>query len=148
MKADAKPAKQAASVHRLLQPDGWPEPKGYANGVLAEGRMVFTGGLVGWDKDGKFGRGFTAQMRQTLQNTLDVLAVAGAGPQHIVRMTWYVTSVDKYRRSRKELGAIWRETMGSVYPPMALVEVKRLVEKAALLEIETTAVIPTAKGPT
>ena len=148
MKADAKPASQPGTVHRLLQPAGWPEPKGYANGVLAEGRMVFTGGLVGWNAEGKFARGFAAQVRQTLQNTLEVLAIAGAGPEHIVRMTWYVTSVDRYKRSRKDLGAIWRETMGAAYPPMALVEVKRLVEKAALLEIETTAVIPYAKGPT
>jgi len=148
VKADAKPGNRVAGSHRLLQPEGWPEPKGYANGVLAEGRMIFTGGLVGWDKDGRFARGFVAQVRQTLQNTIDVLAVAGAGPHHIVRMTWYVTSVDRYRRSRKELGAIWRETMGASYPPMALVEVKRLVEKVALLEIETTAVIPYAEGPT
>jgi enamine deaminase RidA (YjgF/YER057c/UK114 family) len=104
--------------------------------------MVFTGGLVGWDQQGRFARGFVAQTGQTLRNILAVLAEAGAGAEHIVRMTWYVCSIDEYTASRKDIGAAWREIMGPVYPPMALVEVRRLVEEAALVEIETTAVIP------
>jgi enamine deaminase RidA (YjgF/YER057c/UK114 family) len=129
-------------LHQVLQPDGWPPPKGYANGVAATGRMVFTGGLVGWDADGRFPDGFVAQVRQTLTNTRTVLATAGAGPEHMVRMTWYVRDMDAYLASLKEVGAAYIETMGRNYPAMALVEVSRLVEPAALVEIETTAVLP------
>jgi enamine deaminase RidA (YjgF/YER057c/UK114 family) len=129
-------------VHRLLRPPGWPKPKGYAYGVLAEGRLVFTGGLVGWDEEGRFAESFAGQFRQTLHNIVTVLGEAGAGPRHIVRMTWYVTDIAAYLGSLKDVGAAWREIMGLVYPPMAVVEVRRLVEKDALLEIETTAVIP------
>jgi enamine deaminase RidA (YjgF/YER057c/UK114 family) len=129
-------------VHRVLQPEGWPPPKGYANGVVATGRMVFTGGLVGWDASGKFPDGFVAQVRQTLMNTRAVLEVAGAGPEHMVRMTWYVRDMDAYLASLKEVGAAYVEAMGRNYPAMALVEVSRLVEPAALVEIETTAVLP------
>jgi enamine deaminase RidA (YjgF/YER057c/UK114 family) len=134
----------AGTVHRLLQPAGWPEPKGYANGISASGRTVFTGGLVGWDEDGRFPPDFSGQLRQTLVNTLAVLAAAGAGPEHIVRMTWYVTDMDAYLGARRSLGPIWRELFGAIYPPMAVIGVSRLVEKAALVEIETTAVIPEA----
>jgi enamine deaminase RidA (YjgF/YER057c/UK114 family) len=130
------------TVHRILQPEGWPSPRGYSNGVTAKGRMVFTGGLVGWDEHEHFKDGLAAQIRQTLANTLAVLAAGGAGPEHIVRMTWYVCSVDDYAASRKEIGAIWRELIGAIYPPMAVVEVSRLVESRALVEIETTAVVP------
>jgi enamine deaminase RidA (YjgF/YER057c/UK114 family) len=130
------------TVHRILQPEGWPSPRGYSNGVTATGRMVFTGGLVGWDEHEQFQDGLAAQVRQTLANTLAVLAAGGAGPEHIVRMTWYVCSVDDYTASRKEIGAIWRELIGAVYPPMAVVEITRLVEPKALVEIETTAVVP------
>ena len=129
-------------VHRVLQPEGWPPPKGYANGIVASGRMVFTGGLIGWDADGKFPDGFVAQVRQTLLNTLAVLATAGAGPEHMVRMTWYVRDMDAYLASLKEVGTVYVVAMGRNYPAMALVEVSRLVEPAALVEIETTAVLP------
>ena len=129
-------------VHRVLQPEGWPQPKGYANGVVASGRMVFTGGLVGWDAAGQFPDGFVEQVRQTLINTLAVLATAGAGPEHMARMTWYVRDMDAYLSSLKEVGAAYVEAMGRNYPAMALVEVNRLVEPAALVEIETTAVLP------
>ena len=129
-------------VHRVLQPEGWPQPKGYANGVVASGRMVFTGGLVGWDAAGQFPDGFVEQVRQTLINTLAVLATAGAGPEHMARMTWYVRDMDAYLSSLKEVGAAYVEVMGRNYPAMALVEVNRLVEPAALVEIETTAVLP------
>ena len=134
--------KKNGLLHQVLQPDGWPPPKGYANGVAATGRMVFTSGLVGWDAAGKFPDGFVAQVRQTLLNTLAVLAAAGAGPEHMVRMTWYVRHMDAYLASLKDVGAAYVEVMGRNYPAMALVEVSRLVEPAALVEIETTAVLP------
>ena len=129
-------------VHTVLQPEGWPPPRGYVNGVSASGRMVFTGGLVGWDTAGRFPDGMAAQVRQTLLNTLAVLAEAEAGPEHVVRMTWYVKGVAAYVAAQAEIGAAWRDVMGRHYPPMAVVEVVRLVELAALVEIETTAVLP------
>lgn len=129
-------------VHRILQPQGWPAPRGYVNGVVARGRMVLTGGLVGWDPDGVFPEGIAAQVEQTLRNTLAVLAEAGAGPEHVVRMTWYVTDVAAYRAARKAIGAAWIDVFGRHYPPMAVVEVVRLVEPEAMVEIETTAMLP------
>lgn len=124
-----------------LQPPGWPMPKGYANGMLAQGRAVFVGGQIGWDEQGRFAEGLAAQVRKTLENTLDVLAEAGAGPAHVVRMTWYVCSIADYLAALAEIGAAYRETFGRHYPAMALVEVVRLVEPAALVEIETTAMV-------
>jgi enamine deaminase RidA (YjgF/YER057c/UK114 family) len=141
MSEPARPRRNGL-VHRILQPDGWPDPRGYVNGVAAKGRMVFTGGLVGWDTDGVFPKGIAAQVEQTLKNTLAVLGQAGAGPQHIVRMTWYLTDVAGYLAARKAIGAAWVEVMGRHYPPMAVVEVVRLVEPAAMIEIETTAMLP------
>jgi enamine deaminase RidA (YjgF/YER057c/UK114 family) len=129
-------------VHGILQPQGWPAPRGYVNGVVATGRMVLTGGLVGWDPDGVFPEGIAAQVEQTLRNTLAVLAEAGAGPEHVVRMTWYVTDVAAYRAARKAIGAAWIDVFGRHYPPMAVVEVVRLVEPEAMVEIETTAMLP------
>ena len=131
-----------AIVHDVLQPPGWPAPRGYVNGVVATGRMVFTGGLVGWDTAGAFPDGMAAQVRQALENTVAVLGEAGAGPEHIVRMTWYVAGVEAYTAALPEIGAAWRAVMGRTFPPMAVVEVVRLVEPDALVEIETTAVIP------
>ena len=134
--------KKNGLLHQVLHPDGWPPPKGYANGVAATGRMVFTGGLIGWDAAGQFPDGFVAQVRQTLLNTRAVLATADASPEHMVRMTWYIRDIDAYLASLKEVGAAYVEVMGRNYPAMALVEVSRLVEPAALVEIETTAVLP------
>ena len=132
-----------ASVHDVLQPPGWPRPRGYANGMAASGRMVFTGGVVGWDASERFAAAdFAGQFRQVALNTLAILAEAGAGPEHIVRMTWYVTNRDAYLAAGKEIGATWREMFGRSYPAMAVVEVSALVEPAAFLEIETTAVVP------
>ncbi|HZV83653.1 MAG TPA: RidA family protein [Brevundimonas sp.] len=128
-------------MNRTLLPEGWPRPKGYANGVAAEGRMVFVAGQIGWDAAGVFQDGFGAQVRQTLENTLAVLAEAGAGPEHVVRMTWYVVDKGEYLASLRETGAAWRDLMGPHYPAMAVVEVKGLIEDAARVEIETTAVI-------
>lgn len=127
---------------RTLLPEGWPRPKGYANGVEAEGRLVFVAGQIGWDTQGRFPSGFAAQVRQTLENTLAVLGEAGAGPEHVARMTWYVTDKAAYLASVRELGAIWRELMGAHYPAMAVVAVTALMEDEALVEIETTAVLP------
>ena len=130
-------------MNRVLLPEGWPRPKGYSNGVLAEGRIVFVAGQIGWTPHGVFPEGgFAAQFRQTLENTLAVLAEAGAGPEHIVRMTWYVVDQGEYRASLREIGATWRALIGPHYPAMAVVVVSGLVEDAARLEIETTAVVP------
>ncbi|MDP2116764.1 MAG: RidA family protein [Brevundimonas sp.] len=129
-------------MNRVLLPDGWPRPKGYSNGIAAEGRMVFVAGQIGWDQTGAFPDGFAAQFRQTIDNTLAVLAEAGAGPEHIVRMTWYVVDKAEYLAALRDIGAVWRELIGSHYPAMAVVEVKGLIEDAARIEIETTAVIP------
>ena len=127
---------------KILQPAGWPRPKGYSNGVSAKGRMIFTGGIVGWDEHEAFPE-YTlhGQFARALRNTLAILAEDGAGPEHVVRMTCYVTSRDEYLRSLVAIGAAWREIMGTNYPAMALVEVKGLLESAAKVEIETTAVV-------
>ncbi len=128
---------------RVLQPKGWPRPRGYSNGIEAEGRMVFVAGQIGWDEQGVFGSSdFGAQFRQTLVNTLAVLKEAGAGPEHIARMTWFVTSRDEYMASLAQLGEAWKELMGRNYPTMAVIIVSGLVEKEAKIEIETTAVVP------
>jgi enamine deaminase RidA (YjgF/YER057c/UK114 family) len=128
---------------KVLQPAGWPRPKGYSNGVSASGRMIFTAGIIGWDENESFPE-YTlhGQFAQALINTLEILAADGAGPQHIVRMTCYVTDRGEYLNSRDEIGTAWREIMGPNYPAMALIEVKGLVEAAAKVEIETTAVVP------
>jgi len=128
--------------HDVLQPAGWPQPKGYANGIRARGETIFVGGLTGRDANGRFPQGFVAQARQTLQNIVAVLAEGGAGAEHVVRLTWYVLDMDEYLAARKELGRAYREVMGTTLPAMALVEVRRLVEDEARLEIEATAVVP------
>jgi enamine deaminase RidA (YjgF/YER057c/UK114 family) len=128
---------------RTLQPDGWPRPRGYANGIEAEGRLVFVAGQIGWDEIGKFRTsGFAGQFRQALLNTLAVLKEASAGPEHVARMTWFITSRDEYMASLSELGVAWKELMGRNYPAMAVVIVAGLVEPEAKIEIETTAVVP------
>ena len=127
---------------RILQPSGWPAPKGYANGMAADGRIVVTGGVIGWDNHGRLSKGFLAQVRQTLCNIVAILAEGNARPEHLVRLTWYVVDMDEYLASLKELGVIYREVLGLHYPAMALVQVVRLVEKAARVEIEATAVVP------
>jgi len=131
------------SPHRTLLPPGWPRPKGYANGIEARGRMVFTAGVVAWDAEERFAAADLAgQFRQVLVNTLAILAEAGAAPEHIVRMTWYVTSRDDYVAALPEIGAAWRELIGRHYPTMAVVEVAALVEPDARIEIETIAMVP------
>ncbi|WP_426425172.1 RidA family protein [Bradyrhizobium genosp. A] len=132
----------ATSGLQVLQPSGWPQPKGYANGIMAEGRLVVTGGVVGWDVAGRFADGFAAQVRQTLENIVAILAEGGARPDHLVRLTWYVVDMDEYVSNLKALGKIYRDVIGAHYPSMALVQVVRLVEPSARLEIEATAVVP------
>ncbi len=128
---------------QILQPPGWAEPKGYANGVAAEGRLVFVAGQVGWDETGTFrAHDFVGQVRQSLENTLAVLAEAGAGPEHVVRMTWYVTDREEYLDNLKSMGQVYRELMGRHFPAMTMVEVAALMESEARVEIETTAVVP------
>ena len=124
-----------------LLPAGWPEPRGYSNGIEATGTQVFVAGMIGWDEHGKFAEGFAGQLRKTLEITLAVLAEADAGPGDIVRMTWYVTDLDAYRDNLRDIGAAYREVMGKNFPAMAVVGVTGLVEREALLEIETTAVV-------
>jgi len=127
---------------QLLQPPGWPRPKGYANGIAAEGRLVFTAGLVGWDEAGQFPDGMVAQFRKLLQNIVAVLQEADARPEHIVRMTWYITDKPQYLALGPEMGLVYREIIGKHFPAMAVVEVKALMEDRALIEIETIAVVP------
>lgn len=131
---------------KTLLPEGWPRPSGYANGIAAEGRMVFVAGQIGWTPQGIFEKNdFLSQLRQTLENTLAVLREGGAGPEHIVRMTWYVTDRDEYIENMAGMGQIWRELMGKNYPAMACVAVSGLMEEKAKIEIETTAVVPTSE---
>jgi len=127
---------------QVLQPAGWPMPKGYANGMMAEGRVVVTGGVVGWDTNGAFPAEFLGQVRQTLANIVAILGEGGAGPEHLVRLTWYVVDIEEYLADLRGLGRVYREVMGAHYPAMAVVQVVRLVEKAARVEIEATAVVP------
>lgn len=129
-------------TRKLLHPAGWPRPKGYANGIAASGRMVFTAGVVGWNEEEHFAaKDLAGQFRQALINTRAILAEGGAEPSDIVRMTCYVTDKREYLASAKEIGAAWRAVLGEVFPCMALVQVVALVEDEAKVEIETTAVI-------
>ena len=128
---------------RVLLPEGWPRPKGYANGVAATGRQVFIAGMIGWDAQGVFhSDDFAAQARQALQHIVDVLREAGGRPEHIVRMTWYVTDKREYLAAGREIGRAFRELIGSYNAAMTAVEVKALMEDRAKVEIEATAVIP------
>jgi enamine deaminase RidA (YjgF/YER057c/UK114 family) len=129
---------------QVLLPEGWPRPKGYANGVAASGRQVFIAGMIGWDAQGVFhSDDFAAQTRQALRNIVDVLLEAGGKPEHIVRLTWYVTDKREYLAAGREVGAAFREIIGSYNTAMTAVEVKALIEDRAKVEIEATAVIPT-----
>jgi len=128
---------------QILHPEGWKPARGYANGMAAQGRMVFTGGLVGWNGDCEFETDdFLGQVEQTLKNVVAVLAEAGARPEHLVRLTWYVTSKAEYLADPKGLGRVYKEVIGRHYPAMAVVQVTALIEDRAKVEIEATAVIP------
>ena len=128
---------------QILQPPGWRRPGGYSNGVAAEGRMVFVAGLIGWDENSEFqSDDFIAQPAQALKNTVAVLAEAGAGPEHVTRMTWYITDKQEYLSRGREVGEVYRDVMGRHYPAMAMVQVAGLMDDRAKVEIETTAVVP------
>jgi enamine deaminase RidA (YjgF/YER057c/UK114 family) len=128
---------------RILQPPGWAKPRGFSNGISASGNLVFIAGQIGWTGECTWeAKDFAGQFRQTLKNTLAVLAEAGGKPEHIVRMTWYITDKKEYLGAIKEVGAAYRELIGRHYPTMAVVQVVALVEDEAKVEIETTAVVP------
>ncbi|MBS0559997.1 MAG: RidA family protein [Proteobacteria bacterium] len=126
----------------ILQPPGWPRPRGYSNGMMARGTVIVTGGMIGWDEQGRIAPGFAAQAAQALRNVVAVLAEARVGPAQIIRMNWYVTDMDAYRAAQAELAPAWRETMGKVFPAMAVIGVASLVEPEAMVEIEATAILP------
>jgi enamine deaminase RidA (YjgF/YER057c/UK114 family) len=126
-----------------INPPGWPVPKGYSNAMTGRGRLVFVAGQIGWTAEERFETDdFAGQTRQALQNTLAILAAAQAGPEHVVRMTWYVTDKREYLARLREIGTAWRDTMGRHFPAMTLVQVVALVEDRAKIEIETTALVP------
>lgn len=132
-------------THQVLHPAGWVPAKGYANGIAARGTQIFVGGQIGWNAQQQFeSDDFIDQCRQTLRNVMAVLQAGGAGPQHMVRMTWYVTSRDEYNARLKELGAVYREVVGKHFPAMSCVQVAGLMEARAQVEIEVTAVLPDA----
>jgi len=128
---------------KILQPPGWARARGFSNGICAKGNLVFIAGQIGWTGEGKWeARDFAGQFRQALKNILDVLKEAKGGPEHIVRLTWYVIDKKEYVAALKDVGAAYRELMGRHYPTMAVVQVSGLVEDEARLEIEATAVVP------
>jgi len=130
-------------MSRRIEPDGWPKPSGYANGVLAEGRFLAIAGQIGWNERGELvSDGLIEQARQALRNIVAVLRAAGGSPEHLVRLTWYVTDKNDYRAGLSELGAAYRDVVGPNYPAMALVQVADLLEDGAKVEIEATAIIP------
>jgi enamine deaminase RidA (YjgF/YER057c/UK114 family) len=137
-----KALRDTSAPNTVLQPPGWPRPKGFANGIAARGGVVFFGGMIGQDSQGRFADGFVAQTKLALENIAAVLNEAGASPRHIVRLTWYVRDMEEYLADLSALGTAYREVMGRHYPAMAVVEVTRLVEPKARLEIEATAVLP------
>lgn len=128
---------------RILQPAGWPRPKGYSNGIEVRGRQIFVAGLIGWNAEGKFeAKDLPGQLEQLLRNLVAVLAEADARPEHVVRMTWYITEKHAYLQNIQRIGEIYREIMGRVFPVMAVVQVVALMEDEAKVEIEVTAVVP------
>ena len=132
-------------MHEILHPKHWKPAKGYSNGVAAEGRLVFTGGIIGWNAEQVFETDdFVGQVEQALTSIVEILAETGAGPEHLVRLTWYVTDKREYLDRLKDLGSIYKAVIGRNYPAMALVQVVALVEDRAKVEIEATAVIPKA----
>ncbi|MBL8905173.1 MAG: RidA family protein [Rhizobiales bacterium] len=127
---------------RILQPADWPRPRGYANGIAAQGRIIVTGGVVGWNAAGVFPERFVDQAAQVFANIRAILTEGGAEPSHLIRMTWYLTDIDEYLAGQRDLGKAYRIHFGAHYPAMAAVQVARLIEPKAKLEIEATAVVP------
>jgi enamine deaminase RidA (YjgF/YER057c/UK114 family) len=129
--------------NEFLQPPGWAAPKGYSNGVAASGRQVYLAGQIGWNESQQLvSSRFAVQVRQALQNIVTLLAQAAGRPEHLVRLTWFVTNLDEYRAEVKDIGAAYRDVVGRHYPPMSVVQVVSLVEQGAKVEIEATAVVP------
>lgn len=131
----------------ILQPPGWPRPKGYANGMAGAGRIAAVSGQIGWDSTGAFAAGLVPQVRQALLNVLAVLAEGGGRAEHVARLTWYVTDMAAYRAASAALAPVWREVMGRHYPAMAVVGVTALVEPEACVEIEALAILPHEAPP-
>lgn len=130
-------------MHQVLQPEGWPRPAGYAHGIVASGRQVYVSGQIGWTPEGRFDApDLPGQVGQALRNAVAVLQEAGASPEHVTRMTWYIVDRNDYLARAKEIGAAYREVMGRHFPAMSVVEVSALLEPKALVEIEVTAVVP------
>ena len=130
-------------MNDILQPDGWPKPRGYSNGLRASGDMLFIAGQIGWDENERLvDDDLVGQTRRALENIVAVLKTADAGPGHIVRLRWYITDMDEYRSRKKEIGAVYRQVMGNHYPAMSLFQVVQLVDEGAKVEIEATAVVP------
>ena len=138
----SRPRTRSVQSLSVLQPAGWPVPRGFSNGMAGRGDLVMIGGQIGWNDKGILADGFVAQTAQALRNIVSVLAEAGGGPEHIARLTWYVVDMDEYLKSLSELGRTYRKVMGRHYPAMALVQVVRLVEAGARVEIEATAIVP------
>ena len=130
------------SGQQTLQPPSWPRPRGYANGIVAHGETIFLAGQIGWDASGRLADAFANQVGQALANIVTLLAEAGAGPQHVVRLTWYVTDLNAYRENLAPIGEAYRAVMGRHYPAMSVIGVSQLVQADALVEIEATAVLP------
>ena len=128
---------------RVLQPAVWARPRGYANGIVASGRTIFLAGQVGWDAQGHFAEGLADQVGQALTNVVTLLAEAGAEPRHLVRLVWYLTDLRAYRENQSAIGTVYRRVIGKHFPTMSAIGVTELVEPAALVEIEATAVLPT-----
>jgi enamine deaminase RidA (YjgF/YER057c/UK114 family) len=137
---------QNETDRRVLQPSSWPRPRGYANGIVAEGKTIFLAGQVGWDTQGHFADGLAGQVDQALTNIVTLLAEAGAQPRHLVRLTWYLTDLHAYRENQTAIGAAYRRIIGKHFPAMSAIGVAQLVEPAALVEIEATAVLPPRHG--
>jgi enamine deaminase RidA (YjgF/YER057c/UK114 family) len=130
-------------THRTLQPDGWPRPRGYANGISASGRVISVAGQIGWDETGKLaGPDLVSQAHQALRNIVAVLATDGARPEHLVRLTWYVIDRAAYQAAATPLGVAYRQVIGKHYPAMTAIGVSSLMEPGAVVEIEATAVVP------
>jgi enamine deaminase RidA (YjgF/YER057c/UK114 family) len=137
---------QGETGQRVLQPATWARPRGYANGIVADGETIFLAGQIGWDADEKFADGLAAQVGQALANIVTLLAEAGAGPEHLVRLTWFVTDLRAYRDNQLTIGSAYRRVIGKHFPTMSVIGVSQLVEPAALVEIEATAVLPPLQG--
>jgi enamine deaminase RidA (YjgF/YER057c/UK114 family) len=133
---------QPDNGQRVLQPPSWPRPRGYANGIIARGESIFLAGQIGWDAQGVFAQGLADQVGQALSNIVVLLGQVGAEPQHLVRLTWFITDLNAYRQNQSAIGAAYRRVVGKHFPTMSVIGVSQLVEPQALVEIEATAVLP------